>query len=191
MEENFNQEPKEVEYEKVESTTSSEKKDCFCWLKYLGITLAAFLGAFLAVYFATDVVLHSYFAPQVIPKYVKAADIDDMIKEQEQMMQDFSNFKPFVNPLIMNPVRVETLREGDDYKIVVDLKPFNGNEKNIKVDVNADRVNLSGKSEQDGSKSYKEVSFSQSFSLPHQIDVKDVKKEKHGDKYVIILPIKD
>ena len=107
------------------------------------------------------------------------------------MMQDFTNYRPFINPFAINPVKVETVQDGDEYKVVVDLKPFNGNEKNIKVDVSPNRVSLSGDSEACCKGSHKEVSFSQTFSLPNRVDVTKVTKKKHGNKFVITLPIED
>ncbi len=188
MEENFDQN-KETQSD-VKIVSEKPEKNNNCWMKYLVVSMAAFFGAFLAVYFAVDMMFHRYLVP-VPPPVIKVQDIDDMVKQQEQMMQDFMKYKPITNPFVQSPVKVQTFQENDKYKIIVDLKPFNGDEKAIKLDVTADTVKITGKSEKTTKGAENEISFMQSFSLPQKIDVDDVKTEKKGSDYVITLPIED
>lgn len=191
MEENFEQNKEPHACDKIENESDNNCKHSCCWLKYLVITLVIFFGAFLAVYFVADIELHKYFMQSVNPPVIKVDDLDDILKEQDRMMQDLTKYKPAVNPFFINPVKLQTFQEGDDYKIILDLKPFGGNEKNIKVDVKPTSVKISGKSEKKAKDNEEEVSFSQSFSLPQKVDVKEVTKVRNGDRYIITIPIED
>ncbi len=174
----------------VEIVTSKDDKKCECWTKYLFMSLAAFFGAFLAVYFVTDSMMHRYFIP-LPPPSMDNRDVDDFLRQQDRMMRDFVKNRPSMNPFMAGPVKVQTFQDDGVYKIIIDLKPFGGDEKNIKLDVTEYSVKISGKSDKKGKNGEKEISFMQSFSLPHKIDVDDVKTEKKGNDYIIILPIED
>lgn len=166
-------------------------KEPVCWLKYLVITLAAFAGAFFAVYFIADIKLHEYFTPHLPPPSVRVEDLDDILREQDRMMQDLMRLTPNLNPFFINPVKLQTFQDNDEYKIILDLKPFGGNENNIKVDVTPTSVKVSGKSQKKDKHNEDEVSFYQSFALPKKADPKGVTKEKNGNRYVITIPIAD
>lgn len=190
MEENFdqNQDPQP----KCPIENKNNKNECGgsgCWVKYLVITLAAFFGAFLAVYFVADTELHKYCMQAVTPPAIKVDDLDDILKEQDRMMQDLTKYKPAVNPFFINPVKLQTFQENNDYKIILDLKPFGGTDKNIKVDVKPTSVKISGNSDKNDKNIENRISFSQSFSLPQKVNVKGVTKVKNGDRYVITIPI--
>lgn len=186
MEENFNQ-------NENEEKSPHSKLECdggHCWLKYVVITLAAFFGAFLAVYFVADMTMHRYFMT-TMPTIVHPDDVDELLQKQEEIFQDITKFQPAVNPFMVNPVKIQTYQEGDDYKIVVDLAPFNNNPDNIKLEVKSKKVKLSGESNSNSEDMEKDVSFIQNFSLPKKIDVKEVTKEVKDGKYIITLPIED
>lgn len=162
-----------------------------CWIKYLVISLAAFFGAFLAVYFAVDVAMHKYY--RNMPFYgIPARDnTADFVKQQERILDDITRFQQVMNPFMVNPVKIQTYQKDDAYKIVIDLKPFGGEPDKIKTDIKPKRVYLSGESEIKDGDSDRDISFAQNFSLPEKIDVKAVTKQVEGDNYVITLPIKD
>ncbi|MDD3237384.1 MAG: Hsp20/alpha crystallin family protein [Candidatus Gastranaerophilales bacterium] len=180
MEENFNNE-------------HEHKKECHtptCWLKYLVITLAAFFGAFLAVYFVADNTMHRYMYPQ-LPPTMPDRQIQQAINQQERMMRDITDFSMPINPFAQNPVQVESMKDGDAYKIIIDLKPFNNNPNNIKLNINENSVKISGNSDTKKHHREKDISFMQNFSLPQKINVHDVTKEIKHNKYIITLPIED
>lgn len=190
MDENFEQNQDQT----PQQETKEEKRDAkepSGWSKCLLITLAVFLGVFFAVYFVVDNMIHRFFMPPIPPQVIGVDDLDDILREQDRMMQDFAKYKPLVNPFSVNPVKVQTFQKDDEYIIMVDLKPFGGDEKNIKVDVKPNSVKLSGESSKKDKHSENDISFSQSFSLPHKVDVEDVTKEKKGNNYVITIPIED
>lgn len=164
------------------------------WVRYLMALLGAFLGAFLAVYFILDVSAQRFLYPS-LPRFSDSRDIDEMIKEQNREMNNFVNGQhmsnPFVSPFVPEPVKVQTTKNEDNYKIVIDLKPFNGDEKDIIVKAKAHRISIEGKYGAKKDHSQKNISFSQNFSLPEAIDVKNITKEKKGNNYIITLPFEE
>lgn len=164
------------------------------WIKYLMIAFGAFLGAFLAVYFVVDVTIHRFFYPPS-PAFFDSRDIDKMIEQQSKDMDKFASVQtfpnPFLNPFAAGPVKVQTFEDDDSYKVVVDLRPFNGDEKNIVVKARPHKVSIEGKYDFKNKHAQKDVSFSQSFSLPEEIEVDKVTKEKKGNSYIITLPFED
>lgn len=193
MEENYENKSEQSEH------NSHHHHDCdtpTCWLKYLVISLAAFFGAFLAVYFVADQSVHKYMMPPRHPvppmhKMLTDREVQKMLKDQERMFDDIAMFETTMNPFLVNPVKIETYKNKDAYVITIDLKPFGGDADKIKVDVKPTKVRLSGESDETNKGTTKDISFMQNFSLPQKIDVEDVTKEVKGDKYVITLPIED
>lgn len=187
MEENQESE----QHQNIENETKSSSAECHCaenkkWIKYVLICLSAFLGAYLAVYYIVDQVRHEYYSP-----FMRFDNLDKVFREQEKAFDDFEkttmNFN--VEMLGKTPVNIETIKNDDVYKVIIDLKEFNNDEKNIKLDVKQDRLSISGESLKKDKNSQSEYSFSQNFSLPENVDVSKVTKEKVDNKYVITLPI--
>ncbi len=198
MEENY-ENPKEQD--RTEHNNSNDCNTSTCWLKYLVVSLAAFFGAFLAVYFVVDQTVHRYilatpphFMP--MPKELSDSDIAKLIKNQEKMQEKMFDdglriSESQINPFVVNPVKIDTFKDKDAYIIMVDLKPFNNDPNKIKVDIKPMRIKISGESNEIKKGTENEVSFLQNFSLPQRIDVEDATKEVKGDKYIIKLPIDD
>ncbi len=179
------------QHQPAENEPKSSSSECYCaenkkWIKYLLICLSAFLGAYLAVYYIVDQVRHEYYSP-----FMRFDNLDKVFREQEKAFDDFEkttmNFN--VEMLGKTPVDIETIKNDDVYKVIIDLKGFNNDEKNIKLDIKQDRLSISGESLKKDKNSQSEYSFSQNFSLPEKIDVNKVTKEKVDDKYVLTLPI--
>lgn len=188
MSENLSQnEPENKDSELQYQHETKDQKGC---LKYLLILMAIFLGAFLAVYFVADITVHKYFYPPK-PAFLEMRDIDDMIKEEDMTMKDLLNYQNTPSPFVSAPVKIQTLQEDNFYKIILDLKPFNGNVNNITIKAKPYSIGIVGKYDSKTKNSKKDISFVQNFSLPEKIDVKAIKKQKEGNNYIITLPIED
>lgn len=170
---------------------NEEKKfvSCNCgkedWLKFALLLLAVFLGCYLASYYLLDRAHHKYYAP-VRPIH----NIDNVLKEQDKVFDemeavDLSTMLPANIPVI------QTFKKDDAYKVVVDLKPFNGEPSNIKTDITSNRISVYGEKLSKKRNSESDYAFSQSFVLPEKINTKAVTKEKVKGKYIITLPIED
>lgn len=159
------------------------------WLKYLGIVGATLLGSFLAFYFVADMTIKHLTDPAYqFKKFDKMMERQarDMDKMDRRMMREMG--MPHFHK---NKSMVMVDKDDDEYKIVVDLRTFDNNEKNVKFDLNNNMATVSASIEKEKRHEDSVIEFSQTFYLSGNLDKKNIKKEKERDKYVITIPIKD
>lgn len=156
-------------------------------LKILGIILATFIGAFLAFYLAVDITLHRLLSPEY-----NIRKMEKILQKQEKHFRNFDDkilehpFEPKMAPMLVNLVK-----EPGEYKVVVDLKPFDNNEQNIKVQLNDNIVTISGEMDKNTKHEEKIINFTQSFSLDEDVIPVKMTKEKKGSKYIITIPFEN
>ena len=95
-------------------------------------------------------------------------------------------FEPRLRPMLVNLVK-----ESEEYKVVVDLRPLDGNENAVNVEVNDKILTVNGEIEKVKHGNEKIIKFSQSYFLDEELDKDQITKEKKGDKYIITIPFKD
>lgn len=155
--------------------------------KFLGIVLATFIGAYLAFYFVVD----TTFNRMTNPEY-QMRKMEKIMKHQERRMQKFEDkmmqnpFEPTVAPTLVN-----LIKEADEYKIIVDLKPLDNNENNVNVKTDNNTVTISGRVEKNGRRGEQIMNFSQSFLLDEKFNPDNITKEKKGSKYIITIPFEE
>lgn len=157
------------------------------FLKILGYILIIFLTAFLAFYLAMIVALKQVFNP-----IYQAKQFDKFIQKQERNFRKFEhNFidRPYV-PRFRSRL-VNLIKEDNEYKILVDLKPFDKNENAIKFEINDNYATVSGKIDKKENRKEEIINFSQSYYLNEQLLTDRIVKEKNGDKYIITIPFND
>lgn len=171
-----------------------EKKydDCFLChhpvLKHVLTALMVFLGAYCAFYVVSD----WHYKQMYDPAY-QMRKMDRMMINQERNMEHA--FKKYMR----NDMRLEHKanqivhleKNPDAYKIIIDLKPFDNDEKNVEVRVNGDTltINAAGIKE----KRHKEsiYKFSQSYTFDDDADLSKMDKTKVGDSLIITIPIEN
>lgn len=165
---------------------SEEKKEHHV-LKIIGIILATLIGAFLAFYFAVDLTLNRMLNPEYQMK-----KMEKMVQKQERNFQKFED-KILDNPFEpkMAPMLVNLVKESDEYKIIVDLKPLDGNDKNINIKLNDNIVTVSGEIEKKELRGEKIMNFSQAYYLDEKLKSNEISKERKGNKYIITIPFED
>ncbi len=195
--------------EQAANTTTERKNICFenhCWKMCLAMVLAAFFGSFLAVYFVADQITERQAKSQKV--YIKEVNpfshdryrkkINDYDKIYEKNLREFeraferaNRFEmPAMPDFLMNTVNVKTELEDDEYKVIVDLKPFENDENKVHYNISGRKLTIFGKSYVKD-KGYEEnVSFSQDLILPENADKTKIKKEKDGNKLIISVPLK-
>ena len=164
----------------------TKKKHC---MKYIGIVLATLLGSFLAFYFVADMTLKNMMNPanqfRRMDKMMERHS-RDMEKMDRKMMKDMG-----MPPMFHHKSMVVVDKLDDEYKILVDLRAFDNNEKNVKFDLNNNIATVSASIEKENRHEDSIVEFSQSFYLSGDLDKTKIKKEKDRNKYVITIPLKD
>ena len=159
------------------------------WMKYLGLIGATLLGSFLAFYFVADMTIKHLTNPAY-----QFRKFDKMMERQAREMDkmDRKMMKEMGMPRFhKNKSMVIVERDDDDYKIIVDLRAFDNNEKNVKFNLNNNMATVSASIEKEKRHEDSIVEFSQTFYLNGNLDKKNIKKEKERDKYVITIPLID
>ncbi len=157
------------------------------WLKILGIIIAAFVGGFLAFYVVADLT----FTRMTSPAYHMKKMEKFMKKEQKRMerMEERFGVNPFEPKLA--PMLVNLVKEPEEYKVIVDLKPLDNNEKNINVKLDGNIITVSGEVEKKEHHREDIMNFSQSYYLDEKIETDKITKERKGDRYIITIPFAD
>ncbi len=157
------------------------------WLRTLGIILATLIGAFLAFYVVSDI----RFNRMMDPVY-QMRKMEKMMQREEKSLMRLDDrfgenpFEPKLAPMLVNLVK-----EPGEYKVIVDLKPIGGSEKNVNVKLEDNVVTVSGEVERKERNREDITSFSQSYYLDEKLDADRMTKERKGNKYVITIPYVD
>lgn len=188
MTDNFNEENKEPET-KPHWSAGSDKT-----LKFLAVCLSAFLGGFLAVFALSGIMAlshkkaHNLHRPLPPAAPVRSADDIFWGREIDDDFEIPAPKPPVPVPNKMN--RIVNIEETpDSYKVYVNLKKFNNDEKNINVQVKPHSIKISGKANVNNKTEQSSFSYSQEMSLSRKVDIDDVTKERMGSRYVITLPV--
>ncbi len=152
-------------------------------LKVVGVIIATFIGAFLAFYLAVDLTLNRMLNPEY------------QIKKLEKTMHKIEKFddKMMENPFVprMSPMLVNLVKEANEYKVIVDLKPLGDDEKNVDVSLKDNVITISGDMQQKELRGEKIMNFSQSFYLDEKLIANKISKEKKGNKYIVTIPFEE
>lgn len=149
-------------------------------LKVIGVIIATFLGAFLAFYLAVDLTLNRMFNPEYQIRKIEKS-MNNIQKFDEKMMEN-----PFVPK--MSPMLVNLVKEANEYKVIIDLKPLGDDDKNVNVKLDNNIVTVSGDMEKKELGGEKLMNFSQSFYLDEKLLPNKIVKEKKGNKYIVTIP---
>ena len=149
-------------------------------LKVIGVIIATFLGAFLAFYLAVDLTLNRMFNPEYQIRKIEKS-MNNIQKFDEKMMEN--PFAPKMSPMLVNLVK-----EANEYKVIIDLKPLGDDDKNVDVKLDNNIVTVSGDMEKKELGGEKLMNFSQSFYLDEKLLPNKIVKEKKGNKYIVTIP---
>lgn len=158
------------------------------WLRIGAIALITFIVAFLAFYCVMELMLHRMTDPMY-----NAKRIEKIMKQQERSFQRIEDKMTNENPFEpkMRPMLVNLVKENNEYKVIVDLKPLENNEKDINVKIKDHIITVSGELDEKSFAGERIVNFSQSYYLDEDLETDKISKEKKGDKYIITIPFSD
>ena len=157
------------------------------WLKVLIIIVSGFILMFVAFYAAILIAFHQMLNPVYNSKY-----IDKIIRQQERNFERFEQeisehpFLPRTRPILVNLVK-----ENDEYKVIVDLKPLEGNENGVNIKIKDNIISVTGELDKQTHRGEEILNFSQSYYLDEKLITNKIRKEKIGDKYIITIPFKN
>ena len=157
------------------------------WLKILGIVILGFVMISAAFYIAVSIALH-----QMLDPVYHSKQIEKMLKQQEKNFEQFE-FELGEHPFLpkTRPMLVNLVKESDEYKVIVDLKPLEGNENGVNVKIKDNIISINGELDKQTHRGEEILNFSQSYYLDEKLETDKIIKEKKGDKYIITIPFKD
>ena len=94
------------------------------WLKITAIAIMTFIIAFLAFYLVMEIMVHRMTDP-----IYQVQRMEKMVQKDAKRIENYENklmespFEPKMRPMLVNLVK-----EANEYKVIVDLKPFDGDE---------------------------------------------------------------
>lgn len=166
--------------------------DCFLckhpMMKLLLMWLLTLLGAFLAFYVVTD-----WHYKRMLDPMVQMRRMDRMIQREEHQMHKMFN-KEIGKERLMESRAGEIIqveKTEDVYKIIIDLKPFNNDERNVKVTREGETLTVGVAGEIKKHSKDLIVHLTQKFIFPDNADLDDMSKFKEGSKYYIVVPIRE
>ena len=174
MEENFNHE---------------EIKHCFLCkhpaVKFVLIGLLVFLGAFLAFYVVAD-----WHFKRMLDPMIQMQNMNRAMMRQERQMDKFvqKEFQKGQRMVQNTAPFIHVDRADDNYKIIIDLKPFDNDEKNIEVKANGNTITINGAGEKNSHHGQEITHYSQTFAFEERINAQDITKVRQGNNYIITIP---
>jgi len=155
------------------------------FLRHLCTALLTLIGAFAAFYVVTD-----WHYKRLLDPAVQMRKMDKMVRADERYMEKMAN-KEFKNERRMMEktesfIRLE--RTDKNYKIIVDLRPFDNDEKNVEVTANGNvlTINAAGAANKHGHERILKVS--QNYMFDDDVDLSNMTKMRQGKDLIIYIP---
>ncbi|HIS37633.1 TPA: hypothetical protein IAC10_13590 [Candidatus Scatousia excrementigallinarum] len=155
-------------------------------LKHTLIGILVFLGAFAAFYVVTDWHFKRMLDPAVQMRKMEKMMLHDQRKMDNMIRREARKDFQFERKA-ENFIRVE--KNADNYKIIIDLRPFDNDEKNVEVTANGNvlTVTAAGESKKHGHEMITKVS--QNFMFDDNVDLSKINKIREGHDYIIFVPV--
>lgn len=176
----------------------------------------AFLGAFLGTIVAFKEIGPKQMNQRPFPHFMKEqmeqppmmdmsrdfvvpdAKTESLIEEQEKFIDKAEDDFEDMMEHAPTPARLVLITSGgintqelkNAFKVTVDLRPFNNDEKNVKVNTHGDKIFVAAKYRTGQNGDFKSSQLHQMLTFPVKIDTTKIKKQKEGNSLVIIIPKK-
>lgn len=154
-------------------------------MKHICIALLTFLGAFMAFYVVTD-----WHYKRMLDPAVQMRKMDKMMRSDARYMDKLASKETFKE---MQPTRrddsfIRLEKTDKNYKVIVDLRPFDNDEKNVEVLANGNvlTINAAGSSKKHWHE--KILKISQNYMFDDDINLNNITKIREGKDLVIYIP---
>ena len=157
------------------------------WLRIVATAIMTFIIAFLAFYLVMEIMVHKMTDP-----IYQIQRMEKMVQKDAHRIENYEN-KLMENPFEpkMRPMLVNLIKETNEYKIIVDLKPFDGEENGIDVSIQDKALTVNGELDKKFHNNEKIIKFTQTYYLDERLKINEMTKEKRGDKYIITIPFEN
>lgn len=171
--------------EHYENDTGYKYEGCkSSWWKYLLTALLTFLGSFCAFYVVSDWHFKSTMNPI---KYMQKME-RDMIKQEKQFDKEMRKNFNIPRNMSENSGFINVERMNDAYKINIDLRPFDNNEKNVEVKTEGNSIVINAAGERSNNRKQEIVRYSQTIGFTEDIKTDKITKVRQGSDYIITVP---
>ena len=165
--------------------TKEEHKICNCpthpFWKWLFAGILIFLGSFCASYVLLDWHTKAMF---LAPKHY---DFYRTMQDDVKMANKIMRTEKIFTQNNSNIIHMEQTK--DNYKIKIDLKPFDNNEENIQISTNEHILTISGRSVKKTKHNEHITRFQQSYMFSDNVKLDEMEKEVIGSDLLIKIPI--
>lgn len=178
-----------------------EFDDCFLCkhpaLKHFLTGLLIFLGAFAAFYVVSDWHFKRMLDPVSQMRRMDRAfmqrerNFDKMERRalKQQQWMDKKAFK-MQEKMERNAAQFIHVEKTDNaYRIIIDLRPFDNNEKNVEVKTQGNTLIINAAGERNAHHKQEIVKYSQMFAFGDDAELSEMTKVREGDKYIITIPM--
>lgn len=155
-------------------------------MKHICVGLLTFLGAFAAFYVVTD-----WHYKRMLDPVFQMRKMDRIMQKEARQMHKMIDRDAHKGMMLEHKASqlVHIEKGSDAYKIIINLKPFDNNEKNVEVtrEDNKLTINAAGETKKHNKEAI--IRFTQSFIFPEEADLDELSKFREGDRYIIVVPI--
>ena len=157
-------------------------------MKHVLIGILTFLGAFAAFYVVTD-----WHYKRMLDPFVQMRKMDNMMMKEARQAEWNAKKEILKGDWLEHKASeiVHIEKSDDAYKIIINLKPFDNDEKNVEVTTDGNKLTVNAAGETRKRNKNAIIRFSQSFIFPEEANLSEISKFKDGDKYFIVVPLKE
>lgn len=178
-----------------------EFDDCFLCkhpaLKHVLIGLLVFLGAFAAFYVVSDWHFKRMMNPMIQMQRMDRAlmqqeHLFDKMEHKALQRQQWIDKKALrmQEKIDKKDAQIFHIEKNENaYKIIIDLRPFDNNEKNVEIKTQGNTLIINAAGEKNTHHKQEIVKYSQMYAFGDDADLDEITKIKDGDKYIITIPI--
>lgn len=181
-----------MEENNYENKHEHRADDCFMCkhpaMKHIFIGILTFLGAFAAFYVVTDWHFKRMFDPMV-----QMRKMDRAIMKEARMAERIARKDAIKTDLLENQAShiINIDKTEDAYKIIINLKPFDNDEKNVEVTTEGNKMTITAAGETKKHNKSAIIRFTQSFIFPDNALIGEMSRFRDGNKYIIVVPLED
>jgi len=154
-------------------------------MRHLCIALLTFLGAFAAFYVVTD-----WHFKRMLDPAVQMRKMDKMIRSDVNYMTKMADkqFRKETQFAERNESYIRLEKADKSYKVIVDLRPFDNDEKNIEVIPNGNTLTIKAANTTNKNGHERILKISQNYMFDDDVNLNDMTKIRQGKDLIIHIP---
>lgn len=153
-------------------------------LKHVCIGVLVFLGAFSAFYVVAD-----WHFKRMLDPMIQMRRMDKAFQRQERQIDRMAQKEFHKVPKMDTASFIKVDKDKDAYRIVIDLRPFDNDEKNVEISTNGNTVLINATGTKNSHKGREIMRYSQAFDFGENINSQNITRVRQGNEYIITIPL--